>query len=113
MIQTFENRDYLKGLYLKALRDNDKNIKYCAISFIHEISKILGPDEAVNSFSEIFESLLKEDDPKVKEKLVKNFHEVAMVFQSKTDDKYEDSKDQKEVKQRGIKLKILDAKSKF
>jgi hypothetical protein len=38
MIQTFENKEYFKGLYLKALKDTkDQNIRYTAIAILHEV----------------------------------------------------------------------------
>jgi hypothetical protein len=49
------------------------------------MAKIVGPDDANTLFRESFENLLKEEDPIVREKMVKNFHDVAKVLQSRED----------------------------
>lgn len=50
------------------------------------MSKFTGAEEANLCYREIFENALKENDLKLNEKLTKNFHLIAAVFQYATDE---------------------------
>jgi hypothetical protein len=55
------------------------------------MSKFMGAEEANNTYREIFESALKENDTRLNDKLTKNFHLVVAVMQYGTDEEVKEA----------------------
>jgi hypothetical protein len=107
MIDIADNKEPLKALYNKALKESDKNIviKHTALSCLHEMISKIGQSDANNFYKEAFENALKENDPKINDRLVKNFHKVVeALFQKNYEEETKDmSKDGKTPKDKDAK----------
>lgn len=107
MIDIADNKEPLKALYNKALKESDKNIiiRYTALSCLHEMIGKIGQLDANNFYKEAFENALKENDARINDRLVKNFHKVVeALFQKNYEEETKDmSKDVKTPKDKDSK----------
>jgi len=82
MIKLFDNKEHFRNLYLKALRDtNNKNIRLIAVASFHEICRTFKAEEFHPSLKDAFETLLKDTDQEVIERLTNNLADLITVFQ--------------------------------